>query len=114
MADETPSRFSKAALATYLAGAGADIGSTAYFQSHPELKIHEANPLINWAPTGTQLPIGASLEMLAMCLGRKLLKNHPKIMNAITLGAGAVHGGLALKNLRLIRRQQALNQMSKD
>ena len=86
----------------YLGGAAADMGTTAYFNAHPELHIHEANPLINWAPKGAQLPLGAAMEAGTIYAGSKLLRNHPTLMKALLMGAGALHGGLALSNLNLI------------
>lgn len=105
-ASSQPKGPSKLARAAFLAGMGADVGSTAYFQSHPELDIHETNPLVNRFPIAAQLPIGAGMEFAAYLVGKKLLKRHPKIMNGLLMGAGAVHGGFAANNLRVIHRQQ--------
>lgn len=96
----------KISLGSYLGGAGADVASTAYFQTHPKLGITEQNPLINWAPTGAQLPIGLAMEGLTGVLLNKALKNHPNWRRAALLGAGAVHTGLAANNVRLIRNAQ--------
>lgn len=95
-----PQAIDPKALAVFLGGAGADIGSTAVALNHG---LQEANPLINKLPTAAMLPVGAAMEGGAMYLASKLLKNHPKIMNALLVGAGATHGGLAINNVRQIK-----------
>lgn len=99
---------SKWAKMLYGTGVGADASTTAYFQSHPKLGIHEANPLLNWAPTAAQIPIGAGMELAAILLGKKLLGDkHPKILNALVGGAGLAHAGFAAKNASLIGQKTA-------
>jgi hypothetical protein len=89
----------------WLAGAGADIGSTLYnAYSVPEGNIAggEQNPLINKIPGGlpVQLAAGAGMELAARYLLKKLLaKNHPKLFDLLQLGAGAAHAGFATSNL---------------
>ncbi len=104
-ADEKPAGMSRAALLTLLGAAGADMGSTAYFQQHPEMGMHEANPLIKGLPTGAQLPAGAAMEFGGLLLGKKLLKNHPKILNGLMYGMAGAHGAAALSNLRGMQRK---------
>lgn len=83
----------------YAAGGGADAGTTMY-GLHKGLG-KEMNPLINWAPKGAQVPLGAAMEVGGLTLLDKILgKSHPKIMNAVLMGLGATHGGLALHNMK--------------
>ena len=96
----------KIAQGTWLGGAAADMGSTLYFQTHPELGLEEANPLVKWAPKGAQLPLGAAIEGGAALIGHKLLKNHPKILNGLLIAAGVAHGGAAAHNIALIKKKQ--------
>jgi hypothetical protein len=102
----TTGKGRKLSQATFLGGAAADIGSTLYFQHHPELGLEEANPLVKWAPQGAQVPIGAAMEGAAAVIGHKLLKNHPKILNGLLIAAGLAHGGAAAKNIALIKKKQ--------
>lgn len=94
----------------FLGGAAADMGSTAYFLSHPELQMREGNPLINWAPTKAQLPIGAAMEAGTMWAGNKLLGNHPKLLKALMVGAGVAHAGFAAKSIKHIMDAQNRNK----
>lgn len=93
------------AKAIYGAGAAADAGTTLYGISTG--KAHEANPLINWAGDKVAVPIGAAMEGGAMAVLSKVLKNHPNVMKALLMGAGAVHGGLALHNIGQIKHGAA-------
>lgn len=103
------SGFDKLAHGVWLGGAAGDIGTTAAFQAHPEWGLSEGNPLVSWAPKGAQIPLGAGMELGAYLLGKKFLQpNHPKIFDALLMGAGALHGGAALHNLGAI--QAARNQ----
>lgn len=89
---------------------GADVGSTVYFQAHPELGIPEQNPLINRFPVKAQLPLGAAMEGTAILLGKKVLKNHPTTVKWTLVVVAGIHGGFAVNNIRLIRMAQTRNQ----
>ncbi len=103
------------ARAFYLSALASDVASTAYFQSHPQLEMHEGNPLINKLPVGAQLPVGGLMEAGAVLLGNRLLKNHPAVRDAMMLALGGVHGGLSASNIQVIRaRQRALDQRDQD
>jgi len=85
----------------YATGGGADAASTVY-GLHTGLG-HEANPAVNWAPKNLQVPLGAAMEVGGLTLLDKLLgKKHPKIMDAALIGLGALHGGLAVGNMKTI------------
>lgn len=85
----------------WAAGGAADAGSTLY--GLHKGSVHENNPLVNWAPKNAQVPMGAAMEVGTMLLLDKILgKNHPKVMKAAKMGLGALHGGLAVKNLSTI------------
>lgn len=85
----------------YGIGAGADAGSTAYGLSTGA--VHEANPLVKWAGKKGAIPVGAAMEGGGLALLNHLIgKKHPDIMKALLMGAGALHGGLAVHNMSTI------------
>lgn len=93
----------------YASGGGADAASTLY-----GLKTglgRENNPMVNWAPKNAQVPIGAAMEVDSLALLNKILgKKHPKIMSAAMMGLGALHGGLAATNMKMLagaKKEQA-------
>jgi hypothetical protein len=94
-APHTSSGPSTLAKILYASGAGADMGTTLYAQAHG---AKEKDPLVSWAGRAA-VPVGAAMEGGGVLLASKLLKNHPKIMNAVLMGLGGMHGGAAAKNL---------------
>ena len=91
-----PKKHNKWLERAFLGAGAADVASTYYGFSKGE---EEANPLINWAPKHAQLPIGIGMELGGMMLAKKLLKNHPNILNALFAGGAGIHGALATSNM---------------
>ncbi len=87
----------KLAPAMWLGGGAADIASTIHGMQNG---MQEANPMVNWAPKGAQIPLGIGMELGGVLLAKKLLgEKHPGIVKALMMGLGGLHGGLALKNM---------------
>lgn len=91
------SGMNKGTLATFLAGLGADAASTAMNASHG---AHEQNPAFGWAGDKMAAPLILAESGLGTYLANRMFgKSHPKIMNAITLGAGMGHAAGATSNI---------------
>lgn len=87
----------------FAAGAGADWITTAINLAHG---FNEDNPTINWAKNpAAMIGLGAAQDIGGYLLARKLLKNHPKLLNAGLLASGALRGGIAARNAALLHGQ---------
>lgn len=85
----------------YAGGAGADIATT--IGGFATGKMHEENPLINFAGDKAALPIGMGEEIGVYLLAKKLLGDrHPKLLNLLVGGAGAAHSAFAARNIQRI------------
>lgn len=87
---------------TYLAGLGADAGTTLYGSATG--KTQERNPIMPKSAGGQAAAFGG--ELAGMLLMRRLLKNHPGIMKTGLYGLGAAHGGAALGNAMALGQSQ--------
>lgn len=89
----------------YLAGLGADVGTTAY-GAHKGL-TEEANPLIKWAGNKGAAPVVGGLGLATYLLSRKFLKGKkPGLHKGVMAGLGGAHGLAAASNLRQIGQAQ--------
>lgn len=95
---------SKLATLLYLAGLGADVGTTAYGLHKGTLE--EANPLTSWAgKTGIGPPLVAGAGGIGvLLLARKLQHNHPALANALLTGMGAAHSAAAISNVHQMHK----------
>lgn len=92
-------------LMVYGVGQALDIASTAYALRHPG--IGEGNPMLNWARSDA--------AKVAMCAGFSILgawawvrltgKNHRTLATAGLHALGALHGGLAARNVAIAQRR---------
>ena len=90
---------SKWAKILYGTGLGADMISTARAIAKGG---HEANPMLNFAGDKAAIPIALGQAAGSYWLLKKALGDrHPKLMNAILSGMGAVHGAAAVHNFKL-------------
>lgn len=101
----------KLAWATYLAGLGADVGTTAY-GAHKGL-TEEANPLMKAFGNKGAAPMVAGTSVLSALLAKKFLgKKHPKILKGLLMGMGGAHGAAAVSNLgQMGKARQQQDQM---
>lgn len=96
--------LSAIAKALYAGGAGADIGST--LASFTTGKMHENNPLVNFAGDKAALPIGVGEELGVYLLAKKLFGDrHPALMNLLVGGAGIAHSAFAARNIERMRAE---------
>ena len=93
----------------FASGLGADVATT--LAGELSGRTREANPLlkpIRGLPVGVRAPLVAGAEVAGTMLLNKLIgKKHPKIMKAIMMGTGAMHGGAAIKNIGEIKKGKA-------
>lgn len=94
----------KAAQLAFLAGLGADVGTTAY--GNWKGLTEEANPALKWAGKAAA-PVAAGMGLGTLLLSRMLSKNHPKIAKALLYGSGGMHGAAALYNVGQIKQANA-------
>lgn len=91
----------------FVAGAGADWLSTA-LALHENPRLQEANPMINWVPTTAgKIGMGVAQDIAGYLLAKKILKNHPTLLNAGLLAAGIGRGALAARNLQVLTASQS-------
>lgn len=103
----TASHGSKLATLLYLAGLGADVGTTAVGAARGTTT--EANPLFKWAGPKAAAPLVAGTSIASALLARKLLKSkHPTLLNGLLSGMGAAHGIAALSNVGQMRKGAAM------
>lgn len=88
----------KSGLLALIGGGAADLATTVAGLKTGQMR--ENNSLIRGLDPKIGLPLGAAAEMGTYLLARKLLADkHPKLLNALSMAAGAAHGGLAVKNV---------------
>lgn len=102
-ADKKKSLLERIATPAFVAGAAADWASTNNFMHHG---IPEANPAITKIVGEHNRPgvlaLGAAEDLAGYLLAKRLLKNHPKLLNSGLLAAGIGRAALAGRNEKMM------------
>ena len=89
------------ALTVYTIAAGADVASTGWSLSQPNMR--ETNPLVNWlAPHhAAMLTTGEAMDLAAIWSAHRLVgRRHPRLFRLSLYALSAVRFGLAANNVR--------------